>query len=101
VSKLLQYGPKIHAGRYAIEPGMSNFGLVRLLRSGRQTPLNLTFNNIRTKEQLAGRLGKLLMADSASFISLLNDTEFLAAYDVNPNTYIRRERRGRRGDLRQ
>lgn len=88
VSKMLQYGTKIHAGRYAIEPGTSNFRLVRALRSGRQKPLNLTFNNIRTKEQLAGRLGKQLMADSSSIISLLNDTAFLDAHDLNPNTSI-------------
>jgi len=67
---------------------MNNFQLIRMLRSGRQTPVKLTFNNIRTKEQLAARLGTQLMADSTSILKLLNDTAFLATYHLNPNTSI-------------
>ena len=33
---------------------MNNNELVNLLRSGRQTPVNVVFNNIRTKEEFAG-----------------------------------------------
>jgi UPF0755 protein len=88
VSRLFDYDSKIRSGRYELKRGMNNFQLVRKLRSGRQTPLNLTFNNIRTKEQLAGRLGKQLMADSASILNLLNDTSFLSEYDLNTSTSI-------------
>jgi UPF0755 protein len=88
VASLLHYGEKIRSGRYALKSGMSNFQLIRILRSGRQTPVKLTFNNIRTKEQLAARLGTELMADSTSILKLLNDTAFLASYNLNPNTAI-------------
>ncbi len=88
VSMLLQYGKKIHPGRYKLKSGMNNFQLIRMLRSGRQTPVKLTFNNIRTKEQLAGRLGKQLMVDSLSILNLLNDSGFLATYNLNPATSI-------------
>lgn len=84
----LHYGSKIRPGRYQLKQGMNNFQLIRLLRSGRQTPVKLSFNNIRTKEQLAGRLGKQLMADSASIINLLNDNNFLTTYHLNSNTSI-------------
>lgn len=77
---------KVHTGRYEIKTGMSNFTLIRNLKAGRQKPLMLTFNNIRTKEQLAGRLSKLIMADSISIISLLNDTSFLSPKGFNPQT---------------
>lgn len=87
VSALLRYN-KVRPGRYEIKPGMNNFTLVRTLRSGRQTPVKLTFNNIRTKEQLAGRLSKQLMADSVSIVTLMNDTAFLASYGLNPNTVV-------------
>ncbi|MGB4577448.1 MAG: endolytic transglycosylase MltG [Paludibacter sp.] len=87
VSALLRY-TKIRPGRYELKSGMNNFQLVRILRSGRQTPVKLTFNNIRTKEQLAGRLSLQLMADSASILNLMNDTAFLATYQLNPNTSI-------------
>ena len=88
VAGLLHYGTKIHSGRYALKSGMNNFELVRILRSGRQTPVRLSFNNIRTKEQLAAKLGLQLMADSASILKLLNDTAFLATYHLNPFTSI-------------
>ncbi|MDR3652491.1 MAG: endolytic transglycosylase MltG [Paludibacter sp.] len=88
VAKLLHYDRKIRSGRYALRLGMNNFQLIRILRSGRQTPVKLTFNNIRTKQQLAARLGSELMADSTSILKLLNDTAFLASYHLNPNTSI-------------
>lgn len=88
VAGLLHYGAKIRPGRYELKTGMNNFQLVRILRSGRQTPVQLSFNNIRTKEQLAGRLGSQLMADSLSISNLLNDTAFLRTYNLNPSTSV-------------
>lgn len=87
-ARIFHYGEKIRSGRYELKRGMNNFQLIRILRSGRQTPLRLTFNNIRTKEQLAARLGSELMADSSSILKLLNDTAFLEKYNLNPATSI-------------
>ncbi|MHB9056182.1 MAG: endolytic transglycosylase MltG [Paludibacteraceae bacterium] len=78
----------IKPGRYKIEKRMNNLSLVRNLKNGRQNPVNLTFNNIRTKEELAGRLSKELMPDSTQILSLLNDSAFLAGYKLNPYTSI-------------
>lgn len=88
VAALFNYGDKIKPGRYELRKGMNNFQLVRILRSGRQTPVRLTFNNIRTKEQLAGRLGLQLMADSTEILQLMNDSAFLAKYGLKPTTAI-------------
>lgn len=83
------YGYKnIKPGRYEINPGISNLRLVHKLKTGRQSALKLTFNNIRTKEQLAGRLSKQIMADSASILQHLNDSAFLTKYKLNPNTSV-------------
>lgn len=79
---------KIRPGRYELTNGMNNFKLVRILKNGRQTPLKLTFNNIRTKEQLAGRMSKMIMADSLSILQLTNDSAFLSGYELTPNTSI-------------
>lgn len=88
VAGLLRYGNKIRPGKYELKKGMNNFQLVRILRSGRQTPVQLSFNNIRTKEQLAKRLSEQIMADSTSIIKLLNDSAFLSAYQLNPYTSV-------------
>lgn len=75
-------------GRYRIKDGMSNRELVNLLRSGNQDPVQFTFNNIRTKEQLASRVGGKLEADSARFLFLLNDAGFLSKYGFNSETIM-------------
>ena len=88
VAAILKYSDRIRPGRYEIKPGMNNFTLVRKLRNGSQTPVKLTFNNIRTKAQLAKRLSVQVMDDSTSIISLLNDTAFLKAYNLTPQTSV-------------
>lgn len=61
-------------GRYALRPGMTNLELVRMLRLGWQTPMNLTLSgNIRTVEKLAGILGRKLAADSLDFLACFRD----------------------------
>lgn len=87
VSKLLKY-TKIRSGRYRVADGMNNLTLVRNLRNGNQTPVQLKFHNIRTKEQLASRLSQQLMPDSSEILTLLNDTVFLAKYNLNPYTSV-------------
>ena len=83
------YGYKnIKPGRYEINPVINNLRLVHKLKTGRQSALKLTFNNIRTKEQLAGRLSRQIMADSASILQHLNDSAFLTKYELNPNTSV-------------
>jgi UPF0755 protein len=77
------YNVKIKSGRYLLKNHMSNNELINMLRSGKQEPVKLTFNNIRTKQQFAGRIGKQIEADSTSLLSLLNDENFLKKYDLN------------------
>lgn len=75
-------------GRYRIKDGMDNRELVNMLRSGLQEPIAFSFNNIRTKEQLASRVGGKLEADSAQYLLLLNDAGFLRKYGMNPENVM-------------
>ncbi len=86
--KLLKSKNNIKAGCYLVKDGVSNYTLLRALRNGNQTPIQLKINNIRTKEQLAGALSKQLMSDSLQFIQLLNDTVFLSQYNLSPITSV-------------
>lgn len=90
------YPAHVQPGRYRIQHGMGNNELINLLRSGEQDPLNLTFTNIQTKEQLAGTIASRLETDSLSIIRLLNDEEILQETEFTrstikllfiPNTY--------------
>ncbi len=75
-------------GRYRIKNGMNNRELVNMLRAGLQEPVQIVIrSNMRTKEQLAGRVGKL-EADSAKVLLLLNDAGFLSKYGMTPQTIL-------------
>lgn len=80
------YPKKIKPGRYLLKNGMNNRELVNLLQSGRQEPVKVVFNTIRTKAELAGRIGRQIEADSASVLSLLNDRGFLDQFGLTPLT---------------
>ncbi len=83
-------------GHYVITDGMSNFQLIRMLSVGKQTPVRVIFHNIRSLEQLAGRLAGQIEADSASLIRTFNDSAIQRKAGFNaasipamfiPNTY--------------
>lgn len=75
---------RVKAGRYKMKPGISNRVLINMLKSGNQEPVQLTFNNLRLKEDFAGYVGTKLEFDSTQFIDLLNDESFLKKYNTNP-----------------
>ena len=96
LAKQKKYTTNIKAGRYKIDRALNNNELVNLLRSGKQTPIKVTFNNLRTKEQLAGRIANQIEADSFSILSYITDTIFQQKLGLNnnniaclfiPNTY--------------
>ncbi len=80
------YKNRVRPGRYLIHEDMGNNELINLLRSGEQDPINLTFHNIRLKEQLAGVIAMQIEADSLSIINALNDAELLKPFDLTPET---------------
>ncbi len=87
LAKKMNYPNMVKTGRYAIEGGMTMPDIIRRLRSGSQEPINLTFNNIRSMENLAGRLASQLMVDSISIINILNDSTVSKSYGFNKQTF--------------
>ncbi|MFN8255803.1 MAG: endolytic transglycosylase MltG [Bacteroidales bacterium] len=88
VAELKKYVKKIKPGRYEIKSGMSNNEILNMLRVGNQKPINLIFNSIRTKGELAGKIANQLEFDSLSLITLLNDKNYLKSLGFDPNTVI-------------
>lgn len=70
-------------GSYVLEDGMSTMRLVNKLVKGRQDPIKLTFNSVRTKEQLCARLSQQLMLDSADIANELRNDSILKAYGMD------------------
>lgn len=88
VAELKKYPEAIRSGRYRIKNGMNNNQLVNLLRSGRQEPIQFTFNNIRTLEDFAGLLPRQLTIDSMEFLQLVRDPEYVKTYGFTPENFI-------------
>lgn len=90
------YPGNVKPGHYQLKNGMSNNELVNMLRGGLQTPVRLTFSDVRTKHHLAGKISNTIEADSAAILDLLNDNSVLSDFGFDtatvyamiiPNTY--------------
>ena len=90
VAKALGYPEKIKPGRYIIKPKMSNIALVRKLRSGDQSPVRVTFNNVRLKKDLAGKIVRNLeiVGDSAKLLQKLSDPALAQKYGFDTTTLM-------------
>lgn len=88
LSDRMNYAKNIKSGKYAIENGMTMPDMIRMLRSGNQSPVKLTFNNMRTKEDLAGRISEQLMLDSLSLQTALNNEKRIEALGFDTNTIV-------------
>ncbi|MEQ8925808.1 MAG: endolytic transglycosylase MltG [Fulvivirga sp.] len=87
LAKIMDYDKSIKPGRYAIQPNMSNIEVIRLLRTGTQTPVRITFNNIRLKEGLAPKLTENLLMTEKEFTNALE--KFIQSSDeFNEHTII-------------
>ncbi len=82
------YASLVKSGRYRLTSGLSNNDLVNMLRSGSQTPIVITFNNTRTLEEFAGKIGRQIEADSLGILNFLRDESNLKQYGFKPETII-------------
>ena len=87
LAKKTHYDENVHPGRYILTDGMTNKQLINMLRMGHQTPVKVVFNNIRTVEQLAGRISEQIEADSVSIIDAIYYHDDVDATTFIPNTY--------------
>lgn len=81
-------------GAYRVDEGQSALRTARRMATGAQTPVRLTFNNIRTLPQLAERIGRTMECTPDSFTAAVKDVldaegykeaEYVAAF--LPDTY--------------
>jgi UPF0755 protein len=96
LAKQADYPSRVKAGRYHIQRGMSNWKIVRILRSGRQEPVKLVLGKLRTKADFVRMISTHLEADSEVLRRMLADSVYLAQFGLDtatalcavmPNTY--------------
>ncbi len=86
IAQQIKYDDNIKPGRYIIENGSSIFKVAKILKSGRQTPINLVITKLRTKEDLAQKIANNFECDSATIVTLLNSNDSLKIYGLDSNT---------------
>ncbi|MDR2843942.1 MAG: endolytic transglycosylase MltG [Candidatus Symbiothrix sp.] len=88
LAKQKKYPQNMKTGRFAITPQTSYLQAVYLLRGGRQTPVKLTFNNIRLKSDFVRRIGEQLMLNPDDLLMRLNDENIAASYGFDTTTFL-------------
>ncbi|MDN5200692.1 endolytic transglycosylase MltG [Fulvivirgaceae bacterium BMA10] len=88
MAKLMKYQDNVKPGKYKLTKNMSNIEAIRLLRSGDQTPVNITFNNIRLRNELAEKITKELEMEANHFEVLLNDSTVASNYGFDKESFM-------------
>lgn len=96
VAKITGYDEQIKPGRYVLRKNMTNLEALRVLRSGKQEPVKITFNNVRLVSELAEKITRNLEMKPQEFEVALIDFAMSNSYGFNkdniiamfiPNTY--------------
>ena len=88
VARQAKYSRSVRPGRYEIKSGLSIYNLVRMLRSGKQSPVNLTITKLRTVNDLAAKIALNFEIDSAAMMSVLDDQDSLKKFGLDANTLM-------------
>lgn len=75
VASKMSYPENIKSGRFLLTKGMNSYELVKAMRNN--IPVKLAFNNQERIENLAGRVGSQIEADSLSLLNSFKDSVFL------------------------
>ncbi len=81
------YDGNVKPGRYKIRNGITNNELVNMLRSGNQDPVMVVFNNMRSLDQLSGKVSQYLQADSSEFADYFAQKELPSLYGFDASTF--------------
>ena len=94
LSKSMNYDKNIKIGAYKIKSNMSNYDLIRMLRSGNQTPIYISFNYARKIEDLSKIITKDLKISEYEFMNYINDNKNIYGFNKQnilsmflPDTY--------------
>ncbi len=80
--------PEMRAGRFKIQPNWNNRQLINHLRGGKQATVNVVLTNERLPEDIAGKVSKIIEADSTAIDQLLRNEEFLSKHNYSPETVM-------------
>jgi len=96
LARLMKYDQNVKPGHYIIKANSTNYDVIKMLRAGEQTPVLITFSNVRLLEELSEKICAGIELDSKEFDSVLLNENTPPKYGFNkesfrcmfiPNTY--------------
>jgi len=78
----------VKPGKYTIKNDWTNKDLIGLLRSGRESSVKLTFNNLRHIKDVAGVISKEVEVDSVSLLNYLTSDEAIELTGLTEETMM-------------
>ena len=88
LAKLMKYDENVKPGKYLLTRNMSNRDAIQLLRAGNQATVDITFNNVRLKEDLAEKICANTSANPSVFDSLIHQPAIAQKYGFDDNTFM-------------
>lgn len=82
------YWKKVRPGRYRIEKGTSVFGLLDVLSSGKQEPVNMVINKMRSLQDFAKTISLFIESDSADIMKLLSNADSMKSFGLTPDRWM-------------
>jgi len=86
VANKMSYPENVKSGRFLLTKGMNSYDLVKAMRYN--VPVKLAFNNQERIENLAGRVGSQIEADSLSLLNSFKDSIFLKENDFTEDNVL-------------
>lgn len=89
VAGWMNYKRKIvPSGNFEVFNGWNNKHLISKLRSGIQKPTSITFNNVRTIEELMGPISREISLDSVELVDYFTDERVLSSLGYSKETIL-------------
>lgn len=79
---------RVSPGRYELKQGMCYSEVINRIQSGLQSPVRITFHNIRTMDRLAAVLSRQIELDSMTLMEAFTNDSIVAAYGYTPQTFM-------------
>ncbi|MGB3800217.1 MAG: endolytic transglycosylase MltG [Lewinella sp.] len=77
----------MRAGRFTVDPGMGSVGLIRKLRGGAQSTVDVVLTTEREPMNVAAKVARFLEPDSLDFLQLFQDAEFVDSVGYSMETF--------------
>ena len=88
LARLKDYDRLVKPGPYRLKADMTNNAAINLLRSGTQTPTNVTFNNVRILGDLPEKITQNIELTSGQFEAILRDTTLMKDFGFDSINYV-------------